>query len=144
VVTVNRNPSRAELTKFGVTILIGLAVIGGLAWWLGARGDKPQDGWTTGQIAAVALWLVGPVVFLLSSVTPAAGRYVYIGWMSAAVAIGMVVTPVVFTVIFIVLLPIFSLIRLKDPLRLKRSDCPTFWEDPKPHEATLERMRRPF
>ena len=41
VFVVNHNPTRAELGKFGLTILGGLAVIGGLLWYWGSpQGDQ--------------------------------------------------------------------------------------------------------
>jgi hypothetical protein len=41
-------------------------------------------------------------------------------------------------------LPLFSLIvRFGDPLRKKLGGA-TYWEPYRPHEPTLERMRRPF
>ncbi len=144
MIPVNRNPPPAELRKFGLTILLGLGVIGGLLWWLGGRGQTAGDGWSGRQVAAVVLWGAGPCVCLLCLVAPTVGRRVYVGWMSVAVVMGMVMTPVLFTVLFLVLLPVFSLIRLKDPLRLKRRNCSTFWEDSVPHEASIERMKRPF
>jgi len=70
---------------------------------------------------------------------------VYVGWMSAAFAIGAVMTVVLMTVLFIVLLPLFSLTRLADPLRMKLKPAgESYWEDHKHHESTLERTARPF
>ena len=140
---VNRNPSEGELRKFGLTILAGLAVIGGLLWYLG-RPDVEEAGLSGAQIAAVVLWIVGALVAVLAVPPTGLARYVYVGWMTAAMAVGMVVTPVLFTVLFIVVLPVFSLIRLKDPLRLRRGERDTYWQDASPHEATLERVARPF
>ena len=140
---VNRYPSPSELRKFGLTILGGLAVIGGLLWyWGGPEGE--QTGLPDMRIAAIVLWAVGAVVCAVSLAALSLGRYVYVGWMTAAMAIGMVVTPVLFSVLFITILPIFSLIRLKDPLRLRMGKGETYWQDASPHEATLERVARPF
>ena len=142
--SVNRNPGRSELGKFGLTILVGLGIVGGLLWWRLGPPDGGAVGLTGGRIAAIVLWIVGVLVCLASLAAPRVGRYVYVGWMTAAMAIGLVVTPVLFTVLFIVVLPVFSLIRLGDPLRLRKSNRQTYWEDPKPHEPTLERMMKPF
>jgi hypothetical protein len=64
--------------------------------------------------------------------------------MTLASYLGMVMTTLLLSVLFFVLLPIFSLIRLKDPLRLKLRSAGTYWERPDPHEPTINRMRRPF
>jgi hypothetical protein len=144
VFSINRHPARSELRKFGLTVLIGLGIIGGLLWWRLGPADDGQVGLTGGRVAAIVLWIVGVLVGLASLTAPRLGRYVYVGWMTGAAAIGLVVTPVLFTVLFIVVLPVFSLIRLGDPLRLRKSNRETYWEDPKPHEPTLERMMRPF
>jgi hypothetical protein len=144
VFSVNRKPARSELCKFGLTVLIGLGIIGGLLWWRLGPADVGQLGLTGGRIAAIVLWIVGVLVGLVSLAAPRLGRYVYVGWMTGAAAIGLVVTPILFTILFIVVLPVFSLIRLGDPLRLRKSKRKTYWEDPKPHQPTLERMMRPF
>lgn len=141
---VNRNPGRSELRKFGLTVLIGLAIIGSLLWWRVGQPAEGPAGLTGGRVAAIALWIVGLLVGLASLAAPRLGRYVYVGWMTAATAIGLVVTPVLFTILFIAVLPVFSLIRLGDPLRLRKSNRRTYWESSRPHEATLERMMRPF
>ena len=65
--------------------------------------------------------------------------------MTLAGAIGTVVTFVLLSVLYFVFLPIFSLIRFKDPLRLKMPPKATsYWEEHKHHESTLERTARPF
>jgi hypothetical protein len=129
---VNRHPSRSELYRFGATMLIGLGVIGALLWWRGWPG------------AAVVLWVVGVVLGILSVGPVGLGTKVYVGWMLVAAGIGRVVMPVFLTLVFVLLLPVFSLIRFADPLRLRLKSEGSYWEPHKPHEATLERMRRPF
>ena len=52
-------------------------------------------------------------------------------------------TSVLMTVLFFVLLLPFTLIKLKDPLRLKLGGA-TYWEPHKNPPATLERFQRPF
>jgi len=72
------------------------------------------------------------------------GRPLYVAWMTGAMAIGAVMSTVLLTVLYFVLLPVFSLIRFKDPLRLKLKAEGSYWEDPSPHEATLDRTSRQF
>lgn len=130
---------------FGLTIVVGLSLIGGLLWWV-SRSEETGLSWTGSgsQTAAVALWAVGLIVVTVCQASQSAGRTIYVVWMSAAMYMGMVMVPVFLTVVFIVVLPVFSLIRFKDPLRKKLRAEGTYWEPHKPHEATLERMRHPF
>jgi hypothetical protein len=68
----------------------------------------------------------------------------YVTWMRASTPIGLAMSTVLLSVLFLFMLPLFSLVvRLGDPLRKKLGET-TYWEDYKPHEATLERMRRLF
>lgn len=130
---VNRNPSPSELRKFGLAMLLGFGVIGGLLWW------------RTGTVGvAIALWCIAGLLCAISWLTPQLGRKVYVGWMVGGAAIGKIMLPVFLTLAFFILLPPFSLIRLADPLRLKLKKDGTYWERHKPHEATIERMMRPF
>ena len=118
---INRSPSVAEIRKFGITILIGMGLIGALLWWLAAE-DAAGMSWTGsgGQWLAVALWILGGVVAILSLTSPSIGKPIYVAWMSVAAAIGFVTIPLLLTILYFVLLPVFSLIRFKDPLRSKK------------------------
>ena len=146
---INRNPSVSDLRKFGAAMLVGFAVIGALLWlgpWL-KSGDVSTLGWSgTGlQLAASVLGFLGVGLCLLGFLVPSVARPVYVGWMTAVVPLGVAMSTVLLTVLFVLLLPIFSLIvRLGDPLRKKLSDEESYWEDYKAHAATIERMKRPF
>ena len=142
---VNRNPNKAELIKFGLAMVFGFGVIGALLWYFGP--DPRTAAWVAAgsQKLAIALWALGAALLLISIGPGSVARPVYVGWMSVAFLLGGVVTVVLLTVLFIVLLPIFSLIRLKDPMRLRlRPAGESYWEDHKHHESTLERTIRPF
>ena len=107
LLTVNRNPSIADLRKFGVTIWVGLGLIGALLWWMGCEPETGLE-WSgaTSQFVAVALWGIGFAVAVISFASPAVGRWVYVGWMLAAAAMGSVMVPVFLTVLFVLLLPV--------------------------------------
>lgn len=142
---VNRNPSSAELHKFGWAMVLGFGVIGTVLWYVGPE----PNGWAWAGVApqkvAIATWILGPVLLAISFGPPAVARPVYVAWMTAATYIGVVMTFVLLSVLFVVLLPVFSLIRLKDPLRLKLAPPgESYWEDHVHHESTLERTARPF
>lgn len=150
MLSVNRNPSPAELRSFGRVMLGGLGLIGLILWYLGVKPDgswiPTSFAWNGGghHYVALVLWLLGAGIFLVTLISLRASRGVYIVWMSVAVVIGTVVTTLLLSLIFFIMLPLFALIRLKDPLRLKLGTEPSYWEDHKSDEVTLERMRRIF
>jgi hypothetical protein len=149
--TVNKNPSAKDVASFGWVMLGGFGVIGALLWYVALL---PKGGWTPAagwgwngagrHVAALVLWALAVLSLIVCRGWPPAGRGYYVVWMTGAMYIGTVVTTVLLTVLFFVLLPLFSLIRLADPLRLKWNRQESYWEKPSPHEATLERIRRPF
>ena len=149
VYVVNRNPDKTDLRKFGWAMLIGFGAIGLILWlapWLKAQ-DAAVLGWTgTGaQVTALCLWLLGSGLCVVALAFPNIAKPVYISWMSVAVPIGIFMSTVLLTVLFVLLLPVFSMIvRFGDPLRKKLTDQGTYWEDYKPYKPTLERMKRPF
>jgi hypothetical protein len=144
---VNRNPSESDLRKFGRAMLIGFGVIGVVLWIAGARRAGAQvSAWTGSgaQVAAIVLASLGAALFALSRASRSMTKTVYIGWMTVTVPVGIVMSTILLTVLFMLILPVFSLIvRMGDPLRRKLGGT-TYWEDYKAHEPTLERMRRPF
>ena len=94
---------------------------------------------------AVSLQSLGAALWLLSYASPTATKPVYVIWMSVTVPIGIVMTTIMLSILFSVLLPVFALaIRLGDPLGKKLKASGSYWEDHKLHEATIERMERPF
>lgn len=147
--TVNKNPSQSDLRKFGVVMFIGFFVIGAIMFF--GPYIKTRDiavlGWTGSgaQYGAIALQAVGIGIWILSYTAPKAARRVYIVWMTGGGAIGMVMTTILLTVLFFLLLPVFSVVvRTGDPLRKKLTSGGTYWEKYKRHEASIERMKRPF
>ena len=142
---VNRNPSSTELHRFGGAMVLGFGIIGAVLWYVGP--DPNGWSWTgiVGQKVAVAAWVLGAALLLISFGPQSLARPVYVTWMSVASYIGIVMTFVLLSVLFFVLLPVFSLIRLKDPLRMKLLRGQTsYWEDHEHHESTLERTIHPF
>jgi hypothetical protein len=148
---VNQNPTIQELRRFGWVTLGGFAVLGVLFWYLAV---KPEGAWWPAawgwegagkQVAALVLWGLGLAMLLVCLSSPAAARRVYVGWMTGAMYLGTVVSAIMLSILFVVLLPVFSLIRFADPLRLKfKPPGESYWEDHRHHESTLERTIRPF
>ena len=146
--TINTSPSVGDLRKFGWAMLIGFSVIGGVLWATAWRkyGGHGLLGWSGvgAQVVALCLWGLGAGLCTLSLYSPASAKPVYVTWMRATVPIGTVMSTILLTLVFVLVLPVFALIvRMGDPLRKKLGGS-TYWEDYKPHEPTLERMRRLF
>lgn len=130
-------------------MLAGFGVLGVLLWlwpWIGEWKPSVLAWAATGrQITALCLCVVGVLLFLLSHAPLGFAGPVYVAWMSVVVPIGVFMSTLMLAVLFILLLPVFSLIvRMGDPLRKKLTTQESYWEDYKHYEPTLERMRRPF
>lgn len=146
--TINKNPSAGDLRKFGWAMLIGFGAIGLILWviaWRKYEGHGPL-GWSAAgtQIVALSAWILGIGLFALSLASPSLTKSVYTAWMTITLPIGIAMSTILLTLLFVFLLPLFSLIvRMGDPLR-KRQGGKTYWEDYRPHDHALERMRRLF
>ena len=146
--TVNKNPSADDLRKFGWAMLIGFSVIGTVLWTAAWRkyGGNGLLGWSGvgAQVVALCLWALGAGLCALSLYSPASAKPVYVTWMRATAPIGIVMSTILLTLVFVLVLPLFALIvRWGDPLRRKIGGA-TYWEDYRPSKPTLERMRRTF
>ncbi len=93
------------------------------------------------------IFLVLAGLFLLPALfAPQALKPLYGPWMKFGLFLGIIMTAVMMTVLYIIVLPVFSLIRLKDPLRFKMNKDPkaSYWEPHTMSESTIERFSRPF
>lgn len=146
--TVNRNPDRRELAKFGSAMLIGFGAIGLILWCSANVGQgRSWFAWIGGvrQLAAIVAIILGVSLFALSRISHAATKTVYVSWMSVMVPVGVAVSTIMLTALFALVLPLFALIvKRSDPLRKKLTLSGSYWEPFKPIEPTLERMRRLF
>lgn len=142
---VNRNPSASELHKFGWAMIFGFGVIGAILWYFGPEPNGIAWRGVFQQKFGLGLWILGVVLLVVSFGPAGLARPVYVGWMTVAMYLGTVMTFLMLSLMFFILLPVFALIRLKDPLRLKLlPPGESYWEDHAQHEATLERTIRPF
>lgn len=66
------------------------------------------------------------------------------GWVAVAHLIGKFNTALILTLLFVVLVPIFSLWRLKDPLGLKTDGQTSNWIEREPVEEDVARFERPY
>lgn len=142
---VNRNPSASELHKFGWAMIFGFGVIGAILWYFGPEPNTFAWQGMFAQKLGLGLWILGVTLLVVSFGPVGVARPVYVGWMTVAMYLGTVMTFLMLSLMFFIFLPVFALIRLKDPLRLKLlPPGETYWEDHRQHEATLERTIRPF
>ena len=141
--SVNRSPSRKDLRIFGWVLLVGFGLIG-LILWTGWFSGWPR-GASWQQVLALICWGLALGLGLPSLVSVDLARRIYVGWMTVFVPVGIALSTILLTVLFFVLLPVFSLIvRLGDPLRKKLKAEGSYWEDCRQHEPTLERTMRQF
>lgn len=144
---VNRNPTKSDIRKFGWAMLIGFGAIGVLLWVIGAwKSETSFLSWNRSWRSWLSVGLVGLGVALrvLCSVHEPIARRIYVTWMSVTMPIGIFMSTVVLSIMYFLLLPIFSLfVRRGDPLRKRRNQA-TYWEPYKSCEPTVERMQRLF
>jgi len=128
---------RATLLMTGAAQAIG----GGLLWYL--RPDASGIARLTTSVMAGVLWALACSFVLSALVAPAIAGRLHAVWTRVARAIGIAITFVMFTVLFVVVLPFFLFVRLKDPLR-KRLGAASYWERRKQDDDSLDRALRPY
>ncbi len=64
------------------------------------------------------------------------------GWKKLAHKLGVAQTYVIVTLFYWLIVPIFSLIRLQNPLRLRQSGDRSFWIERKPTGHSLDRAKQ--
>lgn len=138
MITINRDPSRTQLRWFAALWLplFGIMVGGMLVWRAHAL------------TAAQVVWGATAVATVLSLISPAIARWVFLGLSYASYPIGFVVSWVALTVLyFVVLTPIGVVMRLagRDPLRLKADPrAETYWTPRRHRETDASRAFRQF
>ena len=127
--------SAEELRRFGFTVAIPLALLGGVGLWRGHAVLPVVLGGLaiilTG-LAVVAPSLLGPVHRVWMQVAHA------LGWFNTRVLLGLVY--------FAVMTPTGVVMRLvgKDPLDRRLRDRPTYWVEKTPHPDPRGTMERRF
>jgi hypothetical protein len=64
------------------------------------------------------------------------------GWKKFAHKLGVVQTYIIITLFYWIIAPLFSLIRLQNPLRLRQSSDRSYWLNRKPADHSLERVKQ--
>jgi hypothetical protein len=123
-----------EAKRFGLILAIGLGAIGG---WMLYRGRE------------LAPWIcigIGSFALVCSTILPGVWLRLFRLWMKLAEGLSFVMTRVILSVFFfLILTPLGLVMRLigKRPLDLKYKDGKsTYWIDKPEGEYTLERYRR--
>ena len=115
-------------------VLLGIAAV--VVW---------RNGWT---ISPVATWLggIGGALVVLGTLIPVVLRPVYMVWMGLALVLGFVMTRVVLTLVFyVVLTPTGLLLRAfgKDPMhRHPEPEAPSYWISRTDEDRPPERLER--
>lgn len=127
--------SKKDLRKFGLTVGLALAVLGGFFFWLG-------KGYSIYLLAA------GPALIVLGYAAPVILKPLQRGWMTAAVVLGWVMTRIILSILFYLVLTTIGFIgRLsgKQFLELKwdRSQ-PTYWNYRQPEAFDKTRYEKQF
>src|SRR5688500_12362393 len=124
---LHRPPEKApSMRVFGLVMLIGFGVLGGLLLW----------GWLSEETAwrlyaGALLMSLGVLIFLWSLVAPRSLPPVYRAWMAFGTKLGTIVSTVLLTVAyFLVVAPVGLIMRLTgtDPLdRAVRREAASYW-----------------
>ena len=129
--------SPKALRQFGLVVggvFVGIAVV--MAW----RHDWALGSWTTG------LGSIGSVLMILGLGVPRVLRPAYLVWMGLAVVLSFVMTRVLLTLVFVlVMLPISLVLRLigKDLLdRRLDAEAASYWKPKTYADDTAKRLEK--
>lgn len=133
--TVNNNPDKNELRKFGL-VFAGMFILffGLLLPWI---WDKPSPVWA---------WIVAAVFVASALILPVALGPVYRLWIKIGHVLGWINTRIILGIIFFIMFaPIALLFRIfgRDPMERKLDSSMSSYRKPS-HHLPRERMEKPF
>lgn len=144
MVTIDWKPDDVAIRVFARTLMIGFTLIAWVVWYF-------QGGLAQSREAGVMVWGILPylwgiplVLGTLSWLFPAFGRLVYKPWMGIAFVMGTIVSSLILSLVYyLVVTPIGLFMRLRghDPLRLKRGQRTSNWQE-RTDPWTPSRMER--
>ena len=136
MIQIEHNPSRRQLTVFGLLWMLFFGILGCTAWW--KTGSFVSAGW---------FWAIGAAVPAMGLVRPGALRIVYLLAAYATFPIGFVVSYVILAVVYyLVLTPTGIILRLTgyDPMQRRfDSNAKTYWS-PREQDESNEQYFRQF
>lgn len=135
LIEIQWNPDRRFLRQFSTFFLLFFGLIGTLRY---LSLESP--------VTAYVLWTIGGTLGIMGLAFPAAMRYVYLAWMIAIYPLAWVVSHLLLTGIFLlVVTPLALLMRLtgRDPLhrRIDRSES-TCWTPRRPTDDSKRYFRQ--
>ena len=134
LININWTPHKKELQKFGITMLVGFAIIAAFLFW------QRQN------VFAFICGLVGLVFGLAGLSATPVGLLAYKIWMSVALVFGNIMSRVMlFLFFYLFLTPIalfFKIIR-RDKLMLRKPCVDTYWIDVE-YESSKRLSERPY
>lgn len=129
-----KNKTKKELRKFGITLAIAFAILGGLLFWRG----KP---------AGPYLFIISGLFLVTGLVNPRLLSPIEWGWMKIAHALGYVMTRLLLTITFYIMItPISIVMKIlgKDPLRMRFDrEAGSYWISVDP-EGPTSRVDKPY
>ena len=135
VIDINRNPSRRDLTWFGLLLVVFFGLVGALVLW---RVQSP--------IAAWIIWSLGTILGIVYFAVRPLRLPLYIAWISVFYPIGWTVSHLMLGIIFLlVLMPIGLLMRLwgYDPMQRQfEPEASSYWVSYTPHDDTARYFRQ--
>jgi len=119
---LNTKPSASDLRQFGLIFLAGTAILGVVFWQV---FDHNLD-------RAKFFFIAGGAVMVLSLIPPI-GRLLYIVWMGLGLTMGLVTSPVIMFLMFLILIvPVGLIFKItgRDLMRRKLDEkAESYWED---------------
>jgi hypothetical protein len=135
MIRIEHNPSRRQLTVFGLLWLVFFGILGATAWWKNGSFVAPS-----------VFWAIGTLVPALGLIWPEVLRIVYLLATYVSFPIGFVVSYVILAVVYyIVLTPIGLIMRLFGYDPMQRSfdhSAKTYWSPRKQDESTEQYFRQ--
>ncbi len=132
---INKHPSKRDLLELGLMALGGGGAVGAVYRFALA---KPA--------VAEVVWIVSAAIFVVSFVPPI-GRLVYIAWMGLGAALGVVTSPIIMLLVYLLLfVPLGIIFKLtgRDAMRRRREQkASSYWES-YPHRNDPARYLRQY
>ena len=123
--------SSGKLRSFGLLVGLVVALIGGWMLWKGH---------------GFILLCAGPILMFLGLVVPRWLKWLYVPWMTLAFALGFVMTRVLLTILFfVVITPVGLIMRMtgRDPLNQKFDrDAKSYWIPKEPPADLKKHLER--